>query len=112
MGEHRDQDARAADLDRREAAQDVRDELAGNILAAAAERDDEADQRDDVASERDRAADLAAFLAADGQSYGDAAPARRDAALDRMHSKDDRASAAGDRDALTQDAEPDGPPEP
>jgi len=70
MGEHRDQDARAADLDRREAAIAVRDELSEEILAAAAERDDEADQRDDVASERDRAADLTAFLAADGRSMG------------------------------------------
>jgi hypothetical protein len=111
MGADRDDEAREAELNRREAALAARVELAEAILAAAAERDDDAEHRDVAASTRDREADLVAFVAKDGDSYGDNASARRNAAMDRMHAKDDRSSAAEDREALTEDAAPDGSPE-
>lgn len=80
--------ARAADRDRRQ-----------NIVAAAEARDEKADDRDTRADERDGDADREAFLSS--SHYGDDLPARRHAAMDRSHSRDDRLSAAKDRSDLT-----------
>ena len=111
MDRDQEQDAREAELDRREAALTARVKLAEDILAAAEARDHDADHRDDAAAQRDRTSDLAAFVATDG-SYGDDAPARRNAALDRLHSKGDRFSSADDRLALSRDVDPEEAPEP
>jgi hypothetical protein len=62
------------------------------ILDDAAERDDEADARDSDAQQRDRNASLPSFL--HDEEFEASLRAWRSAASDRMHSKDDRASAA------------------
>ncbi|WP_148615369.1 hypothetical protein [Nocardioides rubriscoriae] len=89
-----------ADLERREAALAAREadhaqrmEDADEIVAHAAERGAAADARDLAADRREQALDLAELLAREGHhAYGDDLPHRRNAALDRMSAKDDRAS--------------------
>lgn len=93
---------READVGRREAALADRLAAAHDVLAAADLRDVDADERDDDALERDRAADLAALLARNGEPYGQDNPRRRLAAMDRLHARDDRSSAADDRHTLTE----------
>jgi hypothetical protein len=105
---------RELNVGRREAALVERLAAAKKILEAADLRDGEADLRDDASVTLDQAADLAAFVhPKDGDSYGSENPGRRHAALDRGHAKDDRVSAAGDRQALTEEhgADPVEPPE-
>jgi hypothetical protein len=81
---------------------------AAAVLAAADERDSVADARDAAADKREHELDLAEFLAPpDETGYGGDWPERRNAALDRAHSKDDRAASHDDRGALTA-----GPAEP
>lgn len=101
MAGERDEDlkAREAEVTRLEAALAERAASAEDLIDAAVERDADADQRDEVAIERDRQASLAAFTTQDGPYLHDL-EARRDAALNRMQSKDDRTSFAEDRDAL------------
>ncbi len=98
---------REDEVERREAVLADRLEAAEEILEAADLRDVEADLRDDASVRRDQAADLAAFVHSEGgDSYGFDNPRRRYAALDRVHAKGDRASAADDRHALTEDVGP------
>lgn len=83
----------------RETAQADRSEHEQDILAGAADRDDDADARDSVADERDESVSRAAFVA--DRDYGPALAARRSAAVDRLLSKTDRTSSAEDRANLT-----------
>ena len=71
------------------------------ILDAADRRDAAADDRDEAAQVRSHDLDRADF-AAEGASYGQHWPERRDAALGREHAKDDRTASHGDRIALTE----------
>jgi hypothetical protein len=96
-----------ATLIARESLQDGREEKVQQIIAAADERDDEADVRDAVADKRDQAASLAAFLSS-GHTYDETLKARRSAAADRLDSKSDRASSARDRSELTDGGREDG----
>jgi hypothetical protein len=89
-----------ANLIARESLQDDREEKVQQIIAAAEERDDEADVRDNLADKRDQAASLAAFLST-GHTYDETLKARRSAAADRLDSKNDRTSSARDRSELT-----------
>jgi DMSO/TMAO reductase YedYZ molybdopterin-dependent catalytic subunit len=98
----RDADAREKELDRREAALGARITEAESILEDAEGRDADAAERDEVAAERDREEDLKAFLSRD-VAYGDDAPLRRHAAIDRGHAKGDRVDSAEDRQKLTED---------
>lgn len=78
------------------ASQADRDTNARKILHEADHRDEVSDSRDTAAADREVAASRAAFLAQKHAS--DQQPeVRRAAALDRIHSKSDRASAATDR---------------
>ena len=92
----------------REAALAKRLEEAHQILAAADERDVAADARDAAADERERDLDRAKMLAPPGEGdYGYDWPERRSAAVDREHSKDDRAASHDDRIHLTEGSDPD-----
>jgi hypothetical protein len=103
-----DLERREAEVTAREAALEERREAAGAILAAADERDSVSDARDAAADKREHDLDLAEFLApTDKTGYGGSWPERRNAALDRAHSKDDRVASHDDRGALTE-----GPAEP
>lgn len=96
--------------DEREAALEVRESLADEVLAAqdsrgtntrrvlddAERRDQVSDARDASANEREVAASRAAFLD-HANSSNHQTGIRRDAALDRSHSKSDRTAAATDR---------------
>jgi len=99
-------DAKEARLDQRERAIAAREAAQLDaadqqvILDAADERDRQADERDDEADVRDRAASLSDFLGA--ADFGPGQKARRWAGADRVDSKEDRASAAGDRVQLTR----------
>ena len=95
-------------MDAREAALEERMDMGRAILEAADQRDAAADDRDEAAQGRSNDLDRAEF-AADGDSYGEHWPERRDAALGREHAKDDRMASHGDRIALT---EPEPEPEP
>jgi hypothetical protein len=77
---------------------------AEKILAAANQRDAVADARDAAADQRDNDLDLAEMLDVD-HPYGYDWPARREAAADREHAKQDRLAARLDRIAL---ADPEG----
>lgn len=96
-------DEREAALDVREAvvetvlsADDDRGVNARKILEDADHRDEVSDARDVKADDREGSASRAAFL--DDKNRGGHQPdVRRAAALDRRHSKSDRASAANDR---------------
>jgi hypothetical protein len=99
-------DKREAALTVREARVDALDallvdrtEAAKSILADADERDDLADERDVAADKRDLRASLDCFLG--DRDFDAALKARRSAAMDRLNSKVDRNSAAGDRSELT-----------
>ena len=92
-------------MDAREAALDERMALGRAILEAADQRDAAADDRDEAAQVRSNDLDRAEF-GAEGASYGERWPERRDAALGREHAKDDRTASHGDRIALTE-PEPD-----
>ena len=97
----------------REAALDKRMEDAHAILAAAEARDAAADARDAAADKRENDLDLARMLAPPGEGgYGDDWPERRCAAVDREHSKDDRAASHDDRIHLTEGADADDPDQP
>lgn len=98
-------DNREAVLTAREILQNDREKKVQQIIAAADERDDEADARDALADKRDQAASLAAFLST-GHTYDATLKARRSAAGDRLDSKIDRKSSAQDRSELT-DGDPD-----
>lgn len=94
---------REAEVAKREAALVAHQETADRVLGAADVRDEEADARDHEAEERDRAADLKAFTSLDrDRPYGADFQTRRHAALDRHHSKGDRAEASEDRTTLTE----------
>jgi uncharacterized protein (DUF3084 family) len=101
---------READLERREAAVTARGvalaermEAAEEILAAADERDARADLRDAAADQRERDLDRARLLdRSDSSEYGDDWPERRNAGLDRRHSKEDREASHEDRIQLTE----------
>ena len=83
---------------------------AEEILAAADERDAIADARDAAADKRENDLDRARLLAPpDTYGYGDDWPERRNAGLDRAHSKDDRAASHDDRIHLTQERNEDDP---
>ena len=83
--------AKREQLADREEALAARLRAAGEILEAADERDAKAEIRDETSAERDHVADLAAFVHPEnGEPYGVDHPARRHAALDRVHAKDDR----------------------
>jgi hypothetical protein len=94
-------DRREALLDAREAALDERMVSGRAILEAADQRDAAADDRDEAAQDRSNDLDRTEF-AAEGDSYGERWPERRDAALGREHAKDDRTASHGDRIALTE----------
>ena len=94
-------DAREALTAGREVAQADRRVHEQQILAGAAERDDEADAPDVVADKRDQAVSLNAFLAG-RDDFGPALEARRSAAVDRLSSKTDRTSSAQDLADLTE----------
>jgi hypothetical protein len=70
------------------------------ILQDADDRDEVSDARDVTADDREGAASLAAFLS--HEPDGSQLEVRRAAALDRLHSKTDRASAADDRGELAR----------
>lgn len=116
-GDRADTPAAAAEerdraADDREAALAVRESRADAVLAAerdrktavrrilddAERRDEVSDARDTDADDREVAASRAAFL--DQRSRGVQPEVRRAAALDRIHSKSDRSSAATDRSEL------------
>lgn len=97
-----------ADLERREAEVTVREvalaarmRAAHAILAAADDRDATADLRDAAAVQRENDLDLARMLDTSA-TYGDYWHERRCAALDRMHSEDDRMASRGDRIHLAE----------
>ena len=71
------------------------------ILDAADKRDAAADDRDVAAEDRAHDLDRSEFMA-QGTTYGERWPERRDAAVDREHAKDDRSSSHEDRVALTE----------
>lgn len=101
-----DLERREARVSAREAALDERMEAAEAILAAADERDAISDARDVAADKREHDLDLAEFLSPkDKAGYGGDWPERRNAALDRAHSKGDRTASHEDRDALTESPE-------
>jgi len=105
-----DERDRVADV--REAALEVRESVAESVLAAdddrcanarkildeAVHRDEVSDARDAEADDREGAEARAAFL--DHRPNSSRPEVRRAAALDRRHSKSDRASAATDREEL------------
>jgi multidrug efflux pump subunit AcrA (membrane-fusion protein) len=99
---------REAEVTAREAALKDRTEAAEAILAAADERDSVTDARDAAADKRENDLDRAEFLAPpDKSGYAGNWPERRNAALDRAHSRADRTASHDDRDALTEgNAEP------
>lgn len=76
------------------------------LLSNADQRDERAELRDHEADERDRKADLEEFLD-QNEPYGRGLPARRDAAADRAHARDDRTSSAEDREDLAERNSPD-----
>ena len=79
-------------------ANDDRGATARRILYDADHRDEVSDARDVDADDREGAASREAFLDDSGHGSSHHAPGvRRAAALDRRHSKTDRASAATDR---------------
>jgi hypothetical protein len=83
---------------------------AEEILAAADERDAAGDARDTAADNRENDSDRAKLVAPpETYGYGDDWPERRNAGLDRVHSKDDRAASHDDRIHLTQDYDEDDP---
>ena len=86
-------------VDEHETRAALRRRDADEILAAADDRDRDADARDRVAFERESAASLRAFLQ-DEDLDGSAPQARRDAAVDRSHAKEDRSEGASDRARL------------
>jgi hypothetical protein len=75
----------------------------GSLLAAAHERDEQADARDSAASRRDMAASLRSFLGEETSTEHRAA--RRASALDRSASRTDRAASKADRASLIDDAD-------
>jgi len=77
-----------------------REQRIQKLIAAANERDDQADVRDANADKRDQAASLTAFLAAD-TAFDVTLNARRSAAVDRLDAKLDRTASAQDRSELT-----------
>jgi hypothetical protein len=85
-------------VDAVESAQAHRDVVNREILELADGRDEVADSRDAAADTREAAASLAAFL--DHEPHDQDPEVRRAAALDRRHSKADRASASVDRSEL------------
>jgi hypothetical protein len=94
---------REAEVTAREAALAERTEAAPAIRAAADERDAVADARDAAANKREADLDRADFLAPPGKhGYVSNWPERRNAALDRARSKNDRTASHDDRDALTE----------
>jgi hypothetical protein len=94
---------REAEVTAREAALAERAEAAPAILAAADERDAVADARDAAANKRETDLDRADLLAPpDKHGYGSNWPERRNAALDRARSKNDRTASHEDRGALTE----------
>jgi hypothetical protein len=94
---------REAEVTAREAALAERTDAAPAILAAADERDAIADARDAAANQRETDLDRADFLAPpDKRGYGSSWPERRNAALDRARSKNDRRASHHDRDALAE----------
>lgn len=93
---------READVEAREAALASRMEAAQEILTSADERDAIADARDVAAEHREQDLDLAEMLASEAE-YGEHWPERRNAGLDRGHSKGNRAASHDDRIALTED---------
>ena len=102
----RDPQAPEAELARRKAALAAHQDSNEEILLAAEIRDEHADARDRDSADRDRDADRDAFTSPDnGAGYGADLPARRHAAMDRLHSGDDRRAAARDRTALTDSTE-------
>jgi uncharacterized protein (DUF3084 family) len=102
-----DLERREAEVVAREAALAERGEAAEAVLDAADERDATADARDTIADKRENDHDLAELLAPDDEhGYGGDWPERRNAALNRAESKEDRTSSHIDRVALTEgDAE-------
>lgn len=110
----RDLKALEAELARRKAALAAHQDSTDEILLAAEIRDEHADARDRDSADRDRDADRDAFTSPDnGAGYGADLPARRHAAMDRLHSGDDRRAAARDRTALTDSTgDPEDPKEP
>jgi hypothetical protein len=111
-------DDREAALDAREAlvetvltAMDGRGENARRILDDADHRDEVSNARDTDADDREGAASRAAFLDLEHGGGHDQHPeVRRAAALDRRHSRSDRASAANDRVELAGGDAPDDTP--
>lgn len=93
---------READVEAREAALAARVEATQEILTAADQRDVVSDARDVEAEHREQDLDLAEMLASDDE-YGEHWPERRNAGLDRGHSKGNRAASHDDRIALTED---------
>ncbi len=101
--------AREAEVAAREAALAERSEAAEAILDAADKRDATADARDVAADKRENDHDRTQLLATDNaHGYGGDWPERRNAALDRGHSKGDRTSSHDDRVALTEAGAEDG----
>jgi hypothetical protein len=75
--------------------------LEQGILTAADERDQRADARDEVADRRDTTLNLESWLHHDDDD-AEADAARRLAADDRKHSRDDRTLSASDRRDLAR----------
>lgn len=86
-----------------EAMPSAQNDRTKRILADADRRDDVATARDRVSDERANAADLLAFV--DTTKTYPGHRERREAALDRSHSKRDRESSADDRARLTEDVD-------
>lgn len=84
------------------AAEEIRD--------AAEERDAVSDARDVTADRREHDLDRADLLNPKND-YGAHWPERRNAGIDRVHAKDDRAASHADREALTEDGNEDEQPE-
>jgi hypothetical protein len=79
-------------------------------LDAADERDAVADARDVAADQRESDLDRAKMLAPpEIAGYGDDWPERRNAGIDRVHSKDDREASHDDRVQLTEGLDPSQP---
>jgi hypothetical protein len=84
-----------------EEAVQARADMVKSVLSAAAERDARADARDAVADDREHAASLTSFVEL-GDEYIAGLKARRASAMNRVESKNDRASSASDRSKLSE----------